>query len=60
VSPLRSQRLIDQMELQLEVLVASSGEDETKTEAPRVPVQDFMRRQATRRNSGLESSSTSP
>ena len=45
----RSQRLIDQMELQLEELVASSGEDEAKT-APRVQVRGFTRRQATRRN----------
>ncbi len=46
----RSQRLIDQMELQLEELVAAAGEDEAKTEAARVQVQGFTRRPATRRN----------
>ena len=46
----RSQRLIDQMELQLEELIAAAGEDETKAEAPRIQVQGFTRRQATRRN----------
>ena len=46
----RSQRLIDQMELQLEELVAAAGEEEAKAEAPRVQVQGFTRRQATRRN----------
>jgi transposase len=46
----RSQRLIDQLELQLEELVAAAGEDETKAEAARVQVQGFTRRQATRRN----------
>jgi transposase len=46
----RSQRLIDQMELQLEELAAALGEDETKAEAARVKVQGFTRRQATRRN----------
>jgi transposase len=46
----RSQRLIDQMELQLEELAADAGEDETKPEAARVQVQGFTRRQATRRN----------
>ncbi|MFL6824817.1 MAG: IS66 family transposase [Xanthobacteraceae bacterium] len=46
----RSQRLIDQMELQLEELAAAAAEDETKIEAARVQVQGFMRRQATRRN----------
>src|SRR5438874_11554619 len=45
----RSQRLIDQMELQLEELAAAAAEDETKIEAARVQVQGFMRRQATRR-----------
>src|SRR5207245_7186055 len=46
----RSQRLIDQMELQLEDLAAAAGEDDAKAEATRVEVQGFMRRQATRRN----------
>jgi len=46
----RSQRLIDQLELQLEELAAALGEDETKAEAARVKVQGFTRRQATRRN----------
>jgi transposase len=46
----RSQRLIDQMELQLEELAADAGEDETKPEAARVHVEGFTRRQATRRN----------
>src|SRR2546423_9926295 len=46
----RSQRLIDQLELQLEELVAAAGEDETKAEAARVHVQGFTRRQATRRH----------
>ncbi len=46
----RSQRLIDQLELQLEELTAAAGEDETKAETTRVHVQGFTRRQATRRN----------
>src|SRR5436305_2163915 len=46
----RSQRLIDQLELQLEELAAAVGEDETKAAAARVSVQGFTRRQATRRN----------
>jgi transposase len=46
----RSQRLIDQMELQLEELAAAAGEDDAKREAARVQVQGFTRRQATRRN----------
>jgi transposase len=46
----RSQRLLDQMELQLEELAAAAGEDEAKAEAARVRVQGFMRRPATRRN----------
>jgi alkanesulfonate monooxygenase SsuD/methylene tetrahydromethanopterin reductase-like flavin-dependent oxidoreductase (luciferase family) len=46
----RSQRLIDQLELQLEELAAAAGEDETKAETARVHVQGFTRRQATRRN----------
>lgn len=46
----RSQRLIDQLELQLEELAAAAGEDESKAEATRVQVQGFTRRAATRRN----------
>src|SRR5437762_4166862 len=46
----RSQRLIDQLELQLEELAAAAGEDATKAEAARIHVQGFTRRQATRRN----------
>ena len=46
----RSQRLLDQMELQLEELAAAAGEDEARTEAAGVRVQGFTRRQATRRN----------
>src|SRR5579864_6303279 len=46
----RSQRLLDQLELQLEELVAAAGEDDAKAEAERVQVQSFTRRQATRRN----------
>jgi hypothetical protein len=46
----RSQRLGDQPELQLEELVAAAGEDAAKAEPTRVLVQEFTRRQATRRN----------
>jgi transposase len=46
----RSQRLIDQMELQLEELAAGAGEDEAKAESTGVRVQGFTRRPATRRN----------
>jgi transposase len=46
----RSQRLLDQMELQLEELAAAAGEDEAKAETANVRVQGFMRRPATRRN----------
>jgi transposase len=46
----RSQRLLDQMELQLEELTAAAAEDEAKTEAASVRVQGFTRRPATRRN----------
>src|SRR5438067_13379796 len=46
----RSQRLIDQLELQLEELAAAAGEDDTKVETARGHVQGFTRRQATRRN----------
>ena len=46
----RSQRLIDQMELQLEELAAAAGEDGAKAEGARVHVQGFTRRAAMRRN----------
>jgi transposase len=46
----RSQRLLDQLELQLEELAAAVGEDEAKAEATRVEVKGFTRRAATRRN----------
>src|SRR6266545_4192946 len=46
----RSQRLIDQLELQLEELAAAAGEDEAKAEAARVQVRGFTRRPAMRRN----------
>jgi transposase len=46
----RSQRLIEQLELQLEELAAAAGEDEAKAETVRIQVQGFTRRQATRRN----------
>jgi transposase len=45
----RSQRLIDQMELQLEELAAAAGEDAVKAESASVRVQSFTRRKATRR-----------
>ena len=46
----RSQRLLDQLELQLEELAAAAGEEEVKAETKRVEVRGFTRRQATRRN----------
>lgn len=46
----RSQRLIDQLELQLEELAAAKSEDEAKAETADIPVQGFMRRKAARRN----------
>jgi transposase len=46
----RSQRLIDQMELQLEELSAAAGEDAVKAAAATVQVQGFTRRKATRRD----------
>ena len=39
----RSQRLLDQMELQLEELAAAAGEDEVKAERASIPVQGFSR-----------------
>src|SRR3984893_2793345 len=46
----RSQRLLDQLELQLEELAAAAGEDEVEAAQTRIPVEGFLRRQATRRN----------
>ena len=46
----RSQRLIDQLELQLEELAAAEAEDEAKAETARVQVRSFTRSPATRRN----------
>src|SRR5580700_3689364 len=46
----RSQRLLDQMELQLEELAAAAGEDAAKAETAGTQVRSFTRRQATRRN----------
>jgi transposase len=46
----RSQRLIDQMELRLEELAASLGEDAAKSDAVGIAVQVFTRRKATRRD----------
>src|SRR6202011_5250442 len=46
----RSQRLIEQMELQLEELAAGLGEDTAKLEAASVEVRGFTRRKATRRD----------
>jgi transposase len=46
----RSQRLLDQLELQLEELAAAAGEDDAQAAAAGVHVQGFTRRQATRRN----------
>src|ERR1700730_4618085 len=46
----RSQRLIEQLELQLEELAAAVGEDEAKAQSARIQVQGFTRRPATRRH----------
>ena len=46
----RSQRLIDQLELQLEELAAERGEAAAKAEAAGVEVAGFKRRRATRRD----------
>jgi hypothetical protein len=48
--PERSQRLIEQMELQLEDVAAELGEDAAKLEAASVEVHGFTRRRATRRD----------
>jgi transposase len=46
----RSQRLLDQMELQLEELAAAQGEDQVTAEAAAVSVRGFTRQKAVRRN----------
>ena len=46
----RSQRLIDQLELQLEELVAAAGEDEANAAAATVQGHGFTRRSSARRN----------
>jgi transposase len=46
----RTERLIDQMELELEELAAAAGEDDAKAAPAPVAVEGFTRRQATRRN----------
>src|SRR3954463_10828467 len=46
----RSQRLIDQLELQLEEVAAANGEEEAKAETARVEVAGFTRSPAKRRN----------
>ena len=46
----RSQRLIDQLELQLEELAAAHGEDAAKADSASVEVRSFTRRKATRRD----------
>jgi len=40
----RSQRLLDQLELQLEEVAAAAGEDEAKAEASAIPVRGFTRK----------------
>jgi hypothetical protein len=56
----RSQRLIDQLELQLEELAAAAGEDEVKARAARVTVQGFTRRQAASRRITAWAATISP
>src|SRR5262249_24323766 len=46
----RSQRLLDQMELQLEELAAAHSEDAARSDSASVEVRSFTRRKATRRN----------
>src|SRR5215831_10565035 len=46
----RSQRLLEQMELQLEETAAAAGEDEIKAQNAGIQVESFMRRKATRRS----------
>jgi transposase len=46
----RGQRLLDQMELQLEELAAAQGEDQSGAETAAVQVRSFARQKAVRRN----------
>src|SRR3984893_651000 len=46
----RSQRILDQLELQLEELVAAAGEDEAKAETAGIQVRSFTRSKGTRRD----------
>ena len=46
----RSQRLLDQLELQLEELTAAVGEDEVKAQSAGIRVESFTRRTPTRRS----------
>ena len=46
----RSQRLLDQLELQLEELAAEAGEEQAKAETATVQVRGFTRRKETRRD----------
>jgi transposase len=46
----RSQRLLEQLELQLEETAAAAGEDEIKAQSAGIRVESFTRRKATRRN----------
>src|SRR5262245_18783448 len=46
----RSQRLLDQLELQLEELAAAAAEDDAKSETAGIPVRTFTRSKGTRRN----------
>jgi transposase len=46
----RSERLLDQLELQLEDMAAAAGEDEIKAQNAGIRVESFVRRKATRRN----------
>src|SRR3977135_1405712 len=46
----RSQRLLDQLELQLEALTGGAAEDAAKAEAASTQVRSFARQNSTRRN----------
>jgi hypothetical protein len=46
----RSQRLLDQLELELEELATARAEDEARAETAGIEVQGFIRRKATRRD----------
>ena len=46
----RSQRLLDQLELQLEETAAAASEDEVKAQSAGIRVESFVRRKATRRD----------